>query len=206
MMNTAWKSKRTNEEEANEDDITLARKLQTPVSKQIAQSSVDPRKDLLRERERASFNSRELEVLLAGGVENVKLRKLVAETLTKDRVFKNKTSEKYSLPREELYRTTLEKYLEIPRVAREILAKIHGDNGGGGGGSSGGGATRSRSGNSGNGVNKSNNNKLIAIARVVREFIDEPGGLDLHLGMFIPTIQVQGTDEYKNCWLPEYMT
>ena len=134
MMNTAWKSESTNEAEANEDDITLARKLQTPVSKQIAQSSVDPRKDLLRERERASFNSRELEVLLAGGVENVKLRKLVAETLTKDRVFKNKTSEKYSLPREELYRTTLEKYLEIPRVAREILAKIHGDNGGGGGG------------------------------------------------------------------------
>ena len=206
MMNTAWKSKRTNEAEANEDDITLARKLQTPVSKQIAQSSVDPRKDLLRERERASFNSRELEVLLAGGVENVKLRKLVAETLTKDRVFKNKTSEKYSLPREELYRTTLEKYLEIPRVAREILAKIHGDNGGGGGGGSGGGATRSRSGNSGdsgNGVNKSNNNKLIAIARVVREFIDEPGGLDLHLGMFIPTIQGQGTDEQKKYWLPK---
>ena len=205
-MNTAWKSKSTNEEEANEDDITIARKLQTPVSKQIAQSSADPRKDLLRERERASFNSRELEVLLAGGVENVKLRKLVAETLTKDRVFGNKTSEKYSLPREELYRTTLEKYLEIPRVAREILAKIHGDNGGGGGGSSGGGATRSRSGNSGdsgNGVNKSNNNKLIAIARVVREFIDEPGGLDLHLGMFIPTIQGQGTDEQKKYWLPK---
>ncbi|CAL6351701.1 unnamed protein product [Bathycoccus prasinos] len=207
MMNMAWKSKSNNEEEANEDDIVVARKLQTPVSKQIAQSSVDPRKDLLRERERASFNSRELEVLLAGGVENVKLRKLVAETLTKDRVFGNKTSEKYSLRREELYRTTLEKYLEIPRVAREILAKIHGDGGGGGGGggggSSGGGATRSRSGNSGNGVNKSNNNKLIAIARVVREFIDEPGGLDLHLGMFIPTIQGQGTDEQKKYWLPK---
>ena len=78
-------------------------------------------------------------------MENVKLRKLVAETLTKDRVFGNKTSEKYSLPREELYRTTLEKYLEIPRVAREILAKIHGDNGGGGGTNS----TRSRSGSGG---------------------------------------------------------
>ena len=96
--------------------------------------------------------------------------------------------------------------MEIPRVAREILAKIHGDNGGGGGGGSGGGATRSRSGNSGDsgkGVNKSNNNKLIAIARVVREFIDEPGGLDLHLGMFIPTIQGQGTDEQKKYWLPK---
>ena len=38
MMNMAWKSKSTNEEEANdEDDIIIARKLQTPVSKQIAQ-------------------------------------------------------------------------------------------------------------------------------------------------------------------------
>ena len=131
-------------------------------------------------------------------MENVKLRKLVAETLTKDRVFGNKTNEKYSLPRRSCTGRRWRRVLEIPRVAREILAKIHGDNGGGGGGSSGGGATRGRSGNGGNGVSKSNNNKLIAIARVVREFIDEPGGgLDLHLGMFIPTIQGQGTDEQK---------
>jgi len=54
-----------------------------------------------------------------------------------------------------------------------------------------------------NSGNSSNNNKLIAIARVVREFIDEPGGLDLHLGMFIPTIQGQGTDEQKKYWLPK---
>ena len=96
--------------------------LQTPVSRCVRESSRDPRTDLAFERARATFRSKELETLLAGGIENVKLRKLVAETVTKDAVFGNKTSEKYSLRREELYRTTLEKYLEIPRVAREILA------------------------------------------------------------------------------------
>ena len=166
--------------------------LQTPVSRCVRQSSRDPRTDLALERARATFRSKELETLLAGGIENVKLRKLVAETVTKDAVFGNKTSEKYSLRREELYRTTLEKYLEIPRVAREILAKMDKIDGG----------TNSRSESSGS---SNNNNRLIAIARVVREFIDEPGGLDLHLGMFIPTIQGQGTDAQKKYWLPKCM-
>jgi len=177
----------------DDDDDYESRRLQTPVSAFIQQSSRDPRKDLEFERSRATFRSRELEVLLAGGTENVKLRKLVAETLAKDRVFGNKTSEKYSLRREELYRTTLEKYLEIPRVAREVLAKMETANGGSSGDTH----------DSRNSGNSSNNNKLIAIARVVREFIDEPGGLDLHLGMFIPTIQGQGTDEQKKYWLPK---
>ena len=166
--------------------------LQTPVSRCVRESSRDPRTDLAFERARATFRSKELETLLAGGIENVKLRKLVAETVTKDAVFGNKTSEKYSLRREELYRTTLEKYLEIPRVAREILAKMDKIDGG----------TNSRSESSGS---SNNNNRLIAIARVVREFIDEPGGLDLHLGMFIPTIQGQGTDAQKKYWLPKCM-
>ena len=51
---------------------------------------------------------------------NVKLRKLVAETVTKDAVFGNKAAEVFLAKRGELYRTTLEKYLEIPRVARDF--------------------------------------------------------------------------------------
>ena len=133
--------------------------LQTPVSRCVRESSRDPRTDLALERARATFRSKELETLLAGGIENVKLRKLVAETVTKDAVFGNKTSEKYSLRREELYRTTLEKYLEIPRVAREILAKMDTIDGG----------TNNRSESSGS---SNNNNRLIAIgyawARVYR--------------------------------------
>ena len=42
----------------------------------------------------------------------------------------------------------------------------------------------------------------IAVGRVIRELIDEPGGLDLHLGMFIPTVQGQGDDEQRKHWLP----
>ena len=68
--------------------------LQTPVSRCVRESSRDPRTDLAFERARATFRSKELETLLAGGIENVKLRKLVAETVTKDAVFGNKTSEK----------------------------------------------------------------------------------------------------------------
>ena len=37
----------------------------------------------------------------------------------------------------------------------------------------------------------------------MREFIDEPGGLDLHLGMFIPTIQGQGDEEQRKYWIPK---
>ena len=33
----------------------------------------------------------------------------------------------------------------------------------------------------------------MAIGRVIREMIDEPGGLDLHLGMFIPTSRARRT-------------
>ena len=42
----------------------------------------------------------------------------------------------------------------------------------------------------------------MAIGRVIREMIDEPGGLDLHLGMFIPTIQGQADEEQKKFWMP----
>ena len=42
----------------------------------------------------------------------------------------------------------------------------------------------------------------MAIGRVIREMIDEPGGLDLHLGMFIPTIQGQADEEQKKYWMP----
>lgn len=42
----------------------------------------------------------------------------------------------------------------------------------------------------------------LAAGRIVRELLDEPCGLDLHLGMFIPTIQGQGDAEQQKAWLP----
>lgn len=48
-----------------------------------------------------------------------------------------------------------------------------------------------------------NEKEPIAVARIMRELIDEPGGLDLHLGMFIPTIQGQGDEEQRKYWIPK---
>lgn len=42
----------------------------------------------------------------------------------------------------------------------------------------------------------------LAAGRVLRELLDEPCGLDLHVGMFIPTIQGQGDAEQQKQWLP----
>ena len=42
----------------------------------------------------------------------------------------------------------------------------------------------------------------LAAGRIVRELLDEPCGVDLHLGMFIPTIQGQGDAEQQKAWLP----
>jgi len=42
----------------------------------------------------------------------------------------------------------------------------------------------------------------MAAGRLLRELVDEPGGLDLHIGMFIPTIQGQGDAEQQKYWLP----
>lgn len=42
----------------------------------------------------------------------------------------------------------------------------------------------------------------LAAGKLLREMVDEPGGLDLHIGMFIPTIQGQGDAEQQKYWLP----
>ena len=42
----------------------------------------------------------------------------------------------------------------------------------------------------------------LAAGRIVRELMDEPCGMDLHVGMFIPTIQGQGDPEQQKAWLP----
>jgi acyl-CoA oxidase len=42
----------------------------------------------------------------------------------------------------------------------------------------------------------------LAAGRILRELLDEPCGLDLHLGMFIPTIQGQGDAAQQAAWLP----
>ncbi|KAI7734379.1 hypothetical protein M8C21_022970, partial [Ambrosia artemisiifolia] len=39
-------------------------------------------------------------------------------------------------------------------------------------------------------------------AQWLRLYIDEPAYTDLHWGMFIPTIEEQGTKEQKEKWLP----
>lgn len=42
----------------------------------------------------------------------------------------------------------------------------------------------------------------LAAAKLLRELLDEPCGLDLHVGMFIPTIQGQGDEQQRKAWLP----
>jgi acyl-CoA oxidase len=131
----------------------------------ITAVQADPVDDLRRERARASFDSRELARLLAGGEEALALRERVAARVRADPIMSKRG--KYFMERAELYRSTLEKYLHLPKLARSMGEK-----------------------------------DPVAAARVVREMIDEPGGLDLHIGMFIPTVQGQGDDEQQKRWLP----
>ena len=65
---------------------------------------------------------------------------------------------KYFMERADLYRTTLEKYLALPRLATAI-----------------------------------DPNDPITVGKIIRELIDEPGGLDLHLGMFMPPSRARAT-------------
>lgn len=131
----------------------------------ITAHQADPTEDLRRERSQASFPSRELAALMAGGEAQLKLRERIADAVRADPVFSKKG--KYFMERADLYRTTLEKYLALPRLATAI-----------------------------------DPNDPITVGKIIRELIDEPGGLDLHLGMFIPTIQGQGDEEQRKHWLP----
>ena len=142
--------------------------LQAPSTRMIACNEVDPREDLRRERSTASFPARELAALLAGGETKLVLRERVADAVRNDPVFSKKG--KYFMERAELYSTTLEKYLALPKLARDLSKQGVGE--------------------------------PMAIARIIREMIDEPGGLDLHLGMFIPTIRGQGDDAQNKFWMP----
>ena len=144
------------------------RDLQAPSTKLIVASEVDPRADLRRERSTATFPARELAALLAGGEDKLTLREKVGDAVRGTEVFSKKG--KYFMERADLYRTTLEKYLALPKLASDLQKRGVGD--------------------------------AMQIARIIREMIDEPGGLDLHLGMFIPTIQGQGTKEQQAYWMP----
>ena len=132
----------------------------------IACNEVDPREDLRRERSTASFPARELAALL--DVAEIARLGTVADAVRNDPVFSKKG--KYFMERAELYSTTLEKYLALPKLARDLSKQGVGE--------------------------------PMAIARIIREMIDEPGGLDLHLGMFIPTIRGQGDDAQNKFWMP----
>jgi acyl-CoA oxidase len=131
----------------------------------ITAIQADPKADLRRERATASFPSRELAALMVGGEASLVLREKIADAVRANPVFSKKG--KYFLERADLYRTTLEKYLALPKLAMSMGEK-----------------------------------DPIAVGRIIRELIDEPGGLDLHLGMFIPTIQGQGDKEQQKHWLP----
>ena len=143
----------------------MQRAIQKPSSDMITAHQADPTEDLRRERSQASFPSRELAALMAGGEAQLKLRERIADAVRADPVFSKKG--KYFMERADLYRTTLEKYLALPRLATAI-----------------------------------DPNDPITVGKIIRELIDEPGGLDLHLGMFIPTIQGQGDEEQRKHWLP----
>mmetsp|Transcript_12993 Transcript_12993/g.21100 ORF Transcript_12993/g.21100 Transcript_12993/m.21100 type:complete len:167 (-) Transcript_12993:169-669(-) len=121
------------------------RTLQKPSSAIITAIQADPKADLRRERSNASFASRELAALMVGGEANLVLREKIAAAVRADPVFSKKG--KYFMERSELYRTTLEKYLALPKLAVSMGEK-----------------------------------DPIAVGRIIRELIDEPGGLDLHLG------------------------
>lgn len=142
------------------------RALQAPSSAVIVASTSNPVDDLRRERAKASFNARELEALLHGGADMVHLRRRIADVMTSQDVFSKRG--KYFLERDELYKSTLAKYLALPKAVTSMKEK-----------------------------------DPIQVARIMREFIDEPGGLDLHLGMFIPTIQGQGDEEQRKYWIPK---
>ena len=132
----------------------------------ITAVQADPVDDLRRERARARLLRLARSArLLAGGEEALALRERVAARVRADPIMSKRG--KYFMERAELYRSTLEKYLHLPKLARSMGEK-----------------------------------DPVAAARVVREMIDEPGGLDLHIGMFIPTVQGQGDDEQQKRWLP----
>jgi acyl-CoA oxidase len=39
-------------------------------------------------------------------------------------------------------------------------------------------------------------------AGLLRQYVDQPGYVDLHWGMFVPAIKGQGTEEQQKKWLP----
>ena len=121
----------------------IQRAIQKPSIDMITAHQADPTEDLRRERSQASFPSRELAALMAGGEAQLKLRERIADAVRADPVFSKKG--KYFMERADLYRTTLEKYLALPRLATAI-----------------------------------DPNDPITVGKIIRELIDEPGGLDLH--------------------------
>jgi len=136
------------------------------------------------ERAGASFDVRALTVLLAGGEEAWALRQRVTESVQADPLYAQKAG-KYEWTRAQLYERTLDQYLGMTRKVMSLKEK-----------------------------------DPLAAGKIVRELLvrpptpglvshvlltaaqDEPCGLDLHVGMFIPTLQGQGDAEQQKAWLP----
>ena len=137
--------------------------LQKPINNEILKHIVDPKNDIMNERNNSTFNSKDLELILIGDLDKYNLRKKCISILKQDSLFYK--NDRYFLSREQLYKKTLAMQLKI----HEIASKME---------------------------------NPIAAGKVMRELIDEPGSLDLHAGMFIPTIMNQGNDDQKKYWLP----
>ena len=138
------------------------RKLQQTTNEQIL-TCVNSKADISFERNKASFSSKDLELLLVEDDEEYKLRKKCLSILKEDPMFFK--YDRYFLSREHLYKKTLSMQLRIHELASKMENRV-------------------------------------AAAKIMNELIDEPGALDMHSGMFIPTIMNEGNNEQKNYWLP----
>eukprot|EP00878_Enallax_costatus_P005125 GHUV01005387.1.p1 GENE.GHUV01005387.1~~GHUV01005387.1.p1 ORF type:complete len:651 (+),score=176.60 GHUV01005387.1:188-2140(+) len=139
------------------------RQLQAASTALVTKHAEDPKQDIIEERRRATFDSKELCYYLNGGKDKVERRAQFAAVLAKT-PWGNKTNQ-YFYTREE-------EYVHGLRCALGIWQKMQAD-------------------------------KLtMDDGLMMRVLADSPGGLELHIGMFMPTILSQGDPEQQAKWLP----
>lgn len=137
--------------------------LVTQAVRTIVQSTSDPRKDAMTEREKATFSSDNLSEYMNGGKEVIEKRRELIEMM-KTKPWGDKSG-RYSMTREEEHVAGLRGAVGIWRLMRE-------------------------------------ENLSIKDAAEMRQLLFLPGGFELHIGMFIPSILSQGTEEQQAKWLP----
>mmetsp|Transcript_25494 Transcript_25494/g.55452 ORF Transcript_25494/g.55452 Transcript_25494/m.55452 type:complete len:695 (+) Transcript_25494:125-2209(+) len=139
------------------------KQLQEASSRLVLASHVEPTDDIKAERQRATFDVKELSYALNGGKEILEKRSRYAKELSQTSW--GDKSRRYFLSHEEEYVEALKGALGIwEKMRREKLGFDDG-----------------------------------AIMRILLDF---PGGLELHIGMFIPSLLSQGSPEQQERWLP----